>query len=81
MRPRAAKCPLPSSDAAKCVLENKPGAVGQLVLSAVLRSALIAPGMLLVGVKPAKALLGSVISSIFISTFVVTYMGAKTRRL
>ena len=75
----SSKCPLPSSDAARCVLENKPGAVGQLALSTLLRSALIAPGMLLIGVKPGKALLGSVISSIFITTFVVTYMGAKRR--
>lgn len=70
-------CALPSSDSAKRALDGEANGVRDLALSTLLRSALIAPGMMVVGIEPKKAVLGSVISSIFITTFILAFMGAK----
>lgn len=72
-------CALPSSDSAKRALDGESNGVRDLALSTLLRSALIAPGMMVVGIKPGKALLGSVVSSFFITTFIVCYMAANKR--
>ena len=74
------KCALPSADSAREALDGKKGGVGKLVLSTGLRSVLIAPAFLLVGVKPAKAAVGSLLASTFISTFIVAYMAAKRQK-
>lgn len=80
------KTSLPSSDAAKHVLEGKPGAWLEFGASTVLRGVLVMPGLLIAGVDAKKALLGSMISSVLISTFVIGYLkfnspGAQTARV
>lgn len=70
-------CALPSSDSAKRALDGEANGVRDLALSTLLRSALIAPGMMVIGIAPKKALLGSVVSSFFITTFIVCFMAAN----
>lgn len=75
-----AQCALPSSDSAKRALDGEPTGARDLAISTLLRSGLIAPGLMIVGIAPKKALIGSLVSSIFISTFIVVYMAAKRGR-
>ncbi len=68
MSPRAA---LPSYASAAALLERKNGAGVRLVGWTVARAALIASGMLVVGVPARKALIGSLLSSSLISLLTV----------
>lgn len=68
---------LPSSASAKAFLAGEPGGAGKLLLSTGLRSLLIAPGLLLVGIPWKKAFMGAAISSLSISTFIIIYMSVK----
>jgi hypothetical protein len=67
---------LPSSDAAAEFLRGTEGGTGKIIASTVLRSVLILPGLLVVGVEPKKAVFGSLISSGLITGFILIYMGA-----
>lgn len=75
--PTAQTKSLPSSDAASAFLEGAPGGGFALVTSTALRSVLIAPGLIAVGIPWKKALLGALVSSISITTFILIYMSAK----
>lgn len=65
---------LPSSDAAAKFLRGESGGTFELVTSTVLRSVLIAPGLVIAGVDGKKALLGSALSSVAITGFVLAYL-------
>ena len=67
---------LPSSDAAAEFLKGREGGTGKVIASTVLRSVLILPGLLVVGVEPRKAFFGSIISSSLITGFILIYMGS-----
>lgn len=69
---------LPSSEAAKSLLNGEEGGIAKFAASTVLRSILIMPGLLLGGVRePKKIVMGSLISSTMISSFVLLYLAAK----
>lgn len=80
---------LPSSESAKALLNGEPGGWWKFTSSTILRSILIAPGLIIGGVrKPSQILVGSLASSMLISTFIITYLAfdneeekvPKTRR-
>jgi hypothetical protein len=71
---------LPSSAAAKNFLEGKPGSTFALLGSTALRTALIYPGLALVGIPAKKALKGSALASVFISGFVLAYLYANQEK-
>jgi hypothetical protein len=68
---------LPSSDAAAAFLQGEDGSTSRLLSSTLLRSALIFPGLMVAGIDWKKSLLGAVLGSIGISTFILLYMSAR----
>lgn len=68
---------LPSSDSAAAFLAGEQGSTGRFVSSTALRSLLIFPGLLVAGIEWRRALLGSLLGSIGISTFILIYMSAR----
>jgi len=62
---------LPTYRSAAAALERRNGAGLRLVGWTAARAALIAAGMLVVGVEPGKAAAGSVVASVLISTLAV----------
>lgn len=84
-------CPsVPSTAAANKALQGKRGAVGGLITSTLLRSLLILPIPLAINVATAnpgekgsavvKSVLGSLGSSLSITTFLLVYMARQGRR-
>jgi hypothetical protein len=60
---------LPTSDSVLCVIRGERGGWGKVLLSTLLRSALIAPGVYLAGGRGTRLALGSIAASSSITTF------------
>lgn len=72
---------LPSSTAARAVLDHEPGGVARLAAATSLRAGLIiAPALLVVGVPPKQALASACITSVYMTGLILLWYHTQPKR-